>query len=239
MKHAAAVTQLKPLPMPDALVVDGQPLLDLRSPSDLLTPEEKEALLTPVSNPIDHIYEHHLVEHKRLFEVMLLLRHDIETTAQLIARCLMNGNKVMLCGNGGSASDAQHFAAELTGRFLKNRPALAAMALSSNAAVLTCIGNDFGFDEVFARQVEAFGQTGDCLVAISTSGNSENVVRAVKAARRRGVSTIALCGEDGKLNRICEQVMAVPTASTARIQEAHIFIIHTLCALVETHLNLN
>ena len=242
MKHAAASAKAKaafPVPgaVPDDLVMDGHALIDMGTPSDLLTPEEKDALLVPVANPLDQIYEQHLIEHKRLFEVMLMMRHDIESAAHLIARCLMGGNKVLMCGNGGSASDAQHFAAELAGRFMKNRPPLAAVALSANAAVLTCIGNDFGFEEIYARQVEAFGAQGDCLIAISTSGNSENVVRAVKAARRRGMSTIALTGEDGKINRMCEQVMAVPASSTARIQEAHIFIVHTLCALVETHPN--
>jgi D-sedoheptulose 7-phosphate isomerase len=239
MKHVASGAQARAYPLHGGIAANPAAILDITPTSELLTEEEKDALLAPVSNPADRIYESHLIEHKRLFEVMLMLRHDIEATAQLIARCLASGNKVLLCGNGGSASDAQHFAAELTGRFMKNRPALAAMALSANAAVLTCIGNDFGFDEIYARQVEAFGAPGDCLVAISTSGNSENVVRAVKAARRRGVTTIALTGEDGKINRMCEQVMAVPASSTARIQEAHIFIIHTLCALVETHLNLN
>lgn len=239
MKQAVAASKTKPFAFHKGIQADADVLLEITSPSDLLTQEEKDALLVPVVNPAEQIYEHHLIEHKRLFEVMLLLRHDIEATAQLMAQCLMNGNKVLLCGNGGSASDAQHFAAELAGRFMKNRPPLAAVALSANAAVLTCIGNDFGFDEIYARQVDAFGARGDCLIAISTSGNSENVVRAVKAARKRGLSTIALCGEEGKLNRLCEQVMAVPSTSTARVQEAHIFIIHTLCALVETHLNLN
>ena len=244
MKHAAArIKADTPFPvsgpLPQELLADGHDVLDVTSPSDLLSEEEKLALLAPVVNPLEQIYEHHLIEHKRLFEVMLLLRHDIEAAAQLIARCLMSGNKVLMCGNGGSASDAQHFAAELAGRFMKDRPPLAAVALSANAAVLTCIGNDFGFEEIYARQVEAFGSPGDCLIAISTSGNSENVVRAVKAARRKGMTTIALTGEDGRINRMCEQVMAVPASSTARIQEAHIFIVHTLCALVETHLDLN
>lgn len=182
------------------------------------------------------LYESHLAEHKHLFEVMLFLRHDIETTAQLLARCLKQGNKIMACGNGGSASDAQHFAAELVGRFQHDRDPLAALALGANAALLTCIGNDFGFEEIYARQVRAMGMPGDCLIGISTSGNSENVVRAMKAARKRDITTIALTGETGKLNRICQHVIAIPSTTTARIQEAHIFIVHTLCALIEAHL---
>jgi len=140
----------------------------------------------------------------------------------------------MLCGNGGSAADSQHLAAEFTGRFIKDRAPLAAMALSTDSSALTCIGNDYSFDEVFARQVTGLGRPGDCLLAISTSGNSRNVIRAAEAARAAHMRVVGLLGRDGGalLDR-CDVSIVVPSPTTARIQEAHIFIGHTLCGLVE------
>ena len=145
----------------------------------------------------------------------------------------------MLCGNGGSAADSQHIAAELTGRFVKDRRPLAAVALSTDTSALTCIANDYSFDEVFSRQVLALGAPGDCLLTISTSGNSRNVIRAADAARSAGIKVIGLLGRDGgALRALCEVAIIVPSETTARIQEAHIFIGHTLCALVEEALGL-
>ena len=145
----------------------------------------------------------------------------------------------MFCGNGGSAADSQHLASELTGRFIKDRRPLAAMALSTDSSALTCIGNDYAFDEVFARQVAALGRSGDVLVAISTSGNSRNVVRAGEEARSAGMQVIGLLGrEGGVLKAMCDVPIVVPSQVTARIQEAHILIGHTLCGLIEESLGL-
>ncbi len=140
----------------------------------------------------------------------------------------------MFCGNGGSAGDAQHLAAELVGRLVKDRRALPGLALSTDSSALTCIGNDFGFNEVFARQVEGLGRAGDVLIAISTSGNSPNVLRAVEVARPAGVFVVGLLGRDGgKLGPLVDLPIIVPSDETARIQEAHIFIGHVLCAGIE------
>ena len=163
----------------------------------------------------------------------------IQEAAGIVAVTLSQGGKLMLCGNGGSAADSQHLAAELTGRFLKDRPPLAAMALSTDTSALTCIANDYGFDDVFSRQVTSLGRKGDCLIAISTSGNSRNVLRAADAARAAGIRVIGLLGRDGgALRALCDLPIVVPSTTTARIQEAHIFIGHTLCAMVEEALGL-
>jgi D-sedoheptulose 7-phosphate isomerase len=135
--------------------------------------------------------------------------------------------------------DCQHLAAELTGRFIKDRKPLAAMALTTDTSALTCIGNDYAFEDVFQRQVLGLGRAGDCLIAISTSGNSKNVIQAVKAARSLGMHSIGLLGHDGgALHALCDHSILVPSTTTARIQEAHILIGHTLCGMVETSLGL-
>jgi len=180
-----------------------------------------------------------LQEHLALFRSLSGLAEATERVADAVVYALRNGNKLMLCGNGGSAADSQHLAAEFTGRFVKDRKPLAALALSTDSSALTCIANDYSFDEVFARQVLALGRSGDCLLAISTSGNSRNIIRAVEAARMIGIRTIGLLGRDGGLLRgICDLALVVPSPTTARIQEAHIFMGHTLCAMVESRLGL-
>lgn len=152
---------------------------------------------------------------------------------------LLAGGKLMFCGNGGSAADSQHLAAELTGRFIKDRRPLAALALSTDTSALTCIGNDYSFDEVFARQVRGLGRAGDVLVAISTSGHSRNVIRAVEEAKALGMRVIGLLGRDGgALRALCDVPIVVPSQVTARIQESHILIGHTLCGLIEQQLGL-
>ncbi len=159
--------------------------------------------------------------------------------SQLITTALKNSKKLMICGNGGSAADSQHIAAEFTGRFVKDRAPIAALALSTDTSALTCIGNDYSFNEIFSRQLKALGLEGDCLLAISTSGNSENVMQAVRAANEMGISTIGLLGRDGgELKSLCDLSIIVPSDITARIQEAHILIGHTLCGSVELGLNL-
>ena len=157
--------------------------------------------------------------------------------AGLIAACFREGHTVLLFGNGGSAADAQHIAAEWTGRFTRERPGLPAIALSANTSDLTAIGNDYGFDRVFARGVEAHGGEGDVAIAISTSGNSPNVLLAVEEARRRGLVTVGLTGRGGgKLAGMVDVALVVPSDDTQRIQESHITMLHVLCELVEEEL---
>jgi D-sedoheptulose 7-phosphate isomerase len=180
-----------------------------------------------------------LDEHREVFGRLAALSTVIEEAARLIQTTLSSGGKLMLCGNGGSAADSQHLAAELTGRFLKDRRPLAAVALSTDTSALTCIANDYSFDDVFSRQVMGLGRGGDCLLAISTSGNSRNVLRAAEAARATRIPVIGLLGRDGgALRTLCDVAIVVPSATTARIQEAHIFIGHTLCGMVEEALGL-
>jgi D-sedoheptulose 7-phosphate isomerase len=185
------------------------------------------------------IFVRNLREHLALFETLESLTEPIEQAGALIARALGAGHKLMLCGNGGSAADSQHIAAELTGRFIRDRRPLAALALSTDTSALTCIANDYSFEEVFARQVAGLGAAGDCLIGISTSGNSRNVIKAFEAARAIGMPVIGLLGRDGgALRARCDVAIIVPSATTARIQEAHILIGHTLCGMVETALGL-
>jgi D-sedoheptulose 7-phosphate isomerase len=147
------------------------------------------------------------------------------------------GNKVLLCGNGGSAADAQHIAAELSGRFYYDRPPLPAEALHVNTSFLTAVANDYSFDDLYSRAVKGTGKKGDVLIGISTSGNSENVLRALKTAREMGIQTVGLTGESGgKMAGHCDILIAIPSTDTPRIQEAHILIGHILCELVETAL---
>ena len=162
---------------------------------------------------------------------------DVLRISEAIARALKNRHKVAFFGNGGSAADAQHLAAELVGKFLTVRPPLRALAFTTNSSVLTAIGNDFGFDEVFSRQVAAYIDDGDVVVAISTSGRSRNVISGVQEARRRGALSVALTGSSGhELSDLCDYRVMVPSTNTQRIQECHILIGHTICALVETSL---
>ena len=154
--------------------------------------------------------------------------------ADIVSAALRAGRKLLVFGNGGSAADATHIAAEFLGRFLLDRPALPAVSLTDNASALTAIGNDFDFREVFARQIAGLGQRGDVALALSTSGDSENVVRGVAAAHERGLRTIALAGRTGgRLRAVAELCIAVPADSTPRIQEAQFLVAHLLCELVE------
>ncbi len=174
-----------------------------------------------------------------LINSLSLLTDEVGQAGEMMAQCLKNGGKIMLCGNGGSAADSQHLAAEMTGRFIKDRRPLAAIALSTDSSALTCIANDYSFDEVFARQVGGLGRVGDLLIGISTSGNSRNVIRAVEEAGKLGMQTIGLLGRDGgQLRGLCDHSIVVSSPVTARIQECHILIGHTLCGLVEQELRL-
>ena len=168
----------------------------------------------------------------------------VEPTAQaaeLLLACLMNDGRFLICGNGGSAADAQHFAAEMTGRFEKERMELAAIALTTDTSALTAIGNDYGFEHIFSKQVRALGRAGDVLVGISTSGNSANVIEAIKAAHERDMRVIALTGgrDGGKIAAMLQDsdiLLNVPYPRTARIQENHILLIHAICDCIDTML---
>jgi len=157
--------------------------------------------------------------------------------ADAMTKCLRSGNKIFFFGNGGSAADAQHLAAELSGRFLKERPGLPGLALTTNSSAMTAIGNDYSFDEIFARQIAGLGKAGDVAFAISTSGNSPNVLRAVAAARAKELVTIALTGRSGgKLRGLVDHIISIPSEQTPRIQEAHILTGHILCELIDEEL---
>jgi D-sedoheptulose 7-phosphate isomerase len=180
-----------------------------------------------------------ITEHNAVLAKLHDLNEVVERVGWLAAQTLRLGGKILFCGNGGSAADSQHLAAELTGRFINDRQPLAAMALSSDTSVLTCIGNDYDFREVFARQIVGIGRKNDLLIGISTSGNSENIIRAVEQANKLGIHTVGLLGRDGgKLFAICNHAIVVPSQATARIQECHILIGHTLCGLIEKELGL-
>jgi D-sedoheptulose 7-phosphate isomerase len=161
--------------------------------------------------------------------------HILAQAADMAER-LKRGCRILVCGNGGSAADAQHFAAELSGRYVKERRALAGIALTVDTSALTAIGNDYGYDQVFSRQVEALGRPGDLLVGISTSGNSPNIILAVEAAKGLGMRTLGLLGRDGgKLKDLVDDALVVPSTVTARIQELHLMTYHFWCEALDTH----
>ncbi|GAA5218898.1 phosphoheptose isomerase [Corallincola platygyrae] len=161
----------------------------------------------------------------------------IEKAAQMMVQCLLSGNKILSCGNGGSAGDAQHFSSELLNRFEQERPSLPAIALTTDSSTLTSIANDYSYDEVFSKQVRALGNSGDILLAISTSGNSRNVIKAMEAALSRDMTIVALTGKDGGemagLLGPNDAEIRVPSTRTARIQEVHLLAIHCLCDLID------
>lgn len=179
-------------------------------------------------------------EVSRSIEVMQAILADeglIETVDRIAAACasaIAAGGKVMFCGNGGSAGDSQHLAAELVGKLVFNRPAMAGMALTVDTSALTAIGNDFGYEYVFARQVEGLGRAGDVLIGISTSGRSKNVIKAMEVARERGIVTVAMTGSArGPMADLADHWLAVPATETQKIQEGHIVLGHIFCAMIE------
>ena len=174
----------------------------------------------------------------RTLESLKNLEREVTRAADVIEQCLRAGNKLLVCGNGGSATDASHFATELVVRFVKNRRALPAICLTSDSGILTAAGNDYGFDEIFARQVAAFGVPGDVLICLTTSGKSKNVVRALQEAKERRLKTIAFLGRDGGSTvGIADLDLLVKSDSTARVQEAHHLLLHVLCEIIETRLD--
>ncbi|MCE3040316.1 D-sedoheptulose 7-phosphate isomerase [Helicobacter anatolicus] len=178
--------------------------------------------------------EEELDKHLDVAQNMQRMLPEILKVLELLESALKNGNKILICGNGGSAGDSQHFAAELTGRYKKERKAMAAIALNTDTSALTAIGNDYGYEHVFSRQVEALASAGDVLFGISTSGNSKNVILAMQTAKNKQCHTIALSGRNGgEMKNLADLNLIVPSDDTPRIQEMHIFIIHTLCGLLE------
>ena len=185
------------------------------------------------------IIEEHLFEHRDTLDSVADLGEQIEEVAKVLICCLKNNRPIFWCGNGGSASDSQHLAGELVGRFGGDRRPLKSIALTADSAVMTCIVNDYGYEQIFSRQVDALGSEGDILVGITTSGNSQNVLNAFKVAEQKGMTNIGLLGKGGgKAFSLVKQSIVVSSDSTARIQEMHILIGHILCDLIEEGLNL-
>ena len=181
----------------------------------------------------------HIQEHNDVLDSISQLDESIEKVANLLISCLEKGGTIFWCGNGGSASDSQHLAGELVGRFAGERRPLKSIALTADSAVMTCIVNDYGYEHIFSRQVEALGSKGDVLVGISTSGNSKNVLNAFEVAKNKGVRTIGLLGKAGGMAKnLVDESIIVSSNSTARVQEMHILVGHILCDLIEGGLNL-
>lgn len=193
-------------------------------------------------NPNQGVHDHTMLDtmidaHVRCLQGLKTMAPALEKAGAAMLQCLLGGGKLLVCGNGGSAGDAQHFSAEIVGRFEKERRAYPAVALSTDTSVLTAVGNDYGYDEVFARQVAGLGRPGDILMGISTSGRSENVIRAVRQAGASGLTTIGLLGRDGgPLKNLVDHPIVVDETVTARIQEAHIFILHYWAGQIENGL---
>lgn len=180
------------------------------------------------------LFQDHLMKHIKVAESLVHIQEEVRSVGQLFISSLSSGCKIMFAGNGGSASDAQHISAELVGRFHRERVGLPALSLTTDTSALTAIGNDYGFDKIFSRQIEALACSGDILVVISTSGRSQNLVLAVDKARSKGCHVVGFLGRDGGvLKDICDHVLLVCSEDTARIQEMHIFIGHFLCEMVD------
>jgi D-sedoheptulose 7-phosphate isomerase len=186
---------------------------------------------------IDKILERIVEAHSEGIKNLLALRDSLEQVAVEISKSLRYGGKLLIAGNGGSASQSQHLAAEIVGRYTKERMGYPAVALTTDTSIITAIGNDYGFNEIFRRQIEALGKRGDIFLAISTSGNSPNVLSAMEEAKKRGLVVVALTGRDGgKMKDLCDYHLNIPLKDTPRIQEFHEIIIHIIAELVELNL---
>ena len=184
-------------------------------------------------NAINEEFKSHL---ETINKVINTMEGDLEIASTIIVDALKNGNKILLCGNGGSAADAQHIAAELTGRYKTERRGLPGIALTTDTSALTAIGNDYGYDRVFDRQVESLASAGDVIIGISTSGNSKNVISALKLGQEMGCKTVGLTGRDGgAMNDVCDINLVVPSDNTPRIQEMHILFGHTICQIIDNN----
>ena len=193
-----------------------------------------------MSGNVLEIFKTHLKETISAQTILLSDPKMVENFEHANDACLktyLNQGKILIAGNGGSAADAQHFAGELVSRFNFDRPPLSAIALTTDSSILTAIGNDYGYEDVFARQIQAHGRAGDVLIAISTSGNSPNILKAIEAAKSIGLVVIGLTGRSGgKMKDMCDVCLCAPSDSTPRIQECHLFFEHTLCACIEESL---
>ena len=184
------------------------------------------------------IIKEFLAHQETIEKTIQTMQEPLLKASKLAVETLRAGNKILICGNGGSAADAQHFAAELTGRYKTERRGLPGIALTTDTSALTAIGNDYGYDRVFDRQVEALANKGDLLIGISTSGNSTNVINALKVAREMGCKTLGLTGRDGgAMNELCDINLVVPSNDTPRIQEMHILFAHTICQIIDNELS--
>jgi D-sedoheptulose 7-phosphate isomerase len=185
-------------------------------------------------NYVEYLNGEHAA-HMAMFNALAPLFPSISDVGIAMQNSLKKGGKILICGNGGSAADSQHIAAEIVGRFKKERKGLPAIALTTDTSILTSVGNDYGYDYIFARQVEALCRPEDLVIGITTSGNSANVVRAMEAAKTIGATTVGFTGgTGGKLNALCDFNLVMPSSVTARIQEAHIFVGHCLCEILES-----
>jgi D-sedoheptulose 7-phosphate isomerase len=188
---------------------------------------------------MNELIKKHILEHRTVLDSIIQLDESIAKVANTFVNCLKNGGTIFWCGNGGSASDSQHLAGELVGRFVEERKPLKSISLTADSAVMTCIVNDYGYEHIFSRQVEALGTKGDVLVAISTSGNSKNIIKAIKKANEMDIVTIGLLGKGGgKALDLVNKSISIKSKSTGRIQEMHILIGHILCDLIEEGLDL-
>lgn len=179
-------------------------------------------------------FEASLAETLRTFQSLATIRPAIDRAAQMILAALQRGNKLLICGNGGSAAEAAHFATELVGRYARSRRSIPAIALSSDGSLVTCIGNDFGFDQVFSRQISGLAQPGDLVVVLTTSGNSANIVAALHEAKKLGLETIALLGRGGgKAKGLATCELIIPGSHGPSTQEAHLFLIHHFCEPID------
>jgi len=186
-----------------------------------------------------NLFKQNLDDHILLFNKLFQIEKQVLLAIELCAKTIEGGGKLIFCGNGGSAADSQHIVAEFVGRFIRDRRPLPALALTTDTSIITSVANDYSFNDVFGRQVQALGKPGDCLIGISTSGNSVNVLNAFNVARALGINTIALVGKGGgEMSKATNVSIVVPSDVTARIQEAHIMIGHILCSGVEHYLNL-
>lgn len=184
------------------------------------------------------LFDSSLKEHIETINSISSLKKEIELLASVAIKTLKRGNKILLMGNGGSAADSQHMAAEIIVRYKKNRKALPAIALSTDTSILTATGNDFSFDAIFSRQIEAIAVKNDLVIGISTSGNSSNVIEGIKAAKKAKCHTAALLGNGGgNIAKLVENALIVQSGITARVQECHIFIIHLICEIIEEAFN--
>ena len=188
---------------------------------------------------MNELIKKHILEHSAVLDSIEHLDESIIKVANLLMYCLENKGTIFWCGNGGSASDSQHLAGELVGRFVDERKPLKSISLTADSAVMTCILNDYGYEHIFSRQIEALGSKGDVLVGITTSGNSKNVLNAFEVAKNKGLRTVGLLGKGGGVAKdLVNESIIVSSNSTARVQEMHILIGHILCDLIEEGLNL-